>query len=75
MHSVVFFIDELAQSKDPLVENVLLVSLLEGIAVDARVARTISRNLSPHSRSLLHEVESKIYGRAPSGEEQRDRDE
>ncbi len=69
IQSVIPFIDELAESKDPLINEVLISSLLEGIAEDAQVARMISRKIHPHSRSLLHRVESKIYGRAPSGEE------
>ena len=69
LHSVAFFIDELAESKDPLIGDVLVVCLLEGIAENARLARTISRTLSPKSRGLLHEVESKVYGRATSPEE------
>lgn len=66
---VVLFIDELAESNDPLVKEILISSLLEGIAASAQVARMISRTMTPHSRSLLHEVESKIYGRVPSAEE------
>jgi hypothetical protein len=66
IQSVVLFIDELSESKDPLIYEVLISSLLEGIAVNAQIARMISRTVSPQSRSLLHEVESKIYGRAPS---------
>jgi hypothetical protein len=69
MQSVVLFIDELSESKDPLVKEVLFSSLLEGIAVNAQLARMISSTISPKSRSLLREVESKIYGRAPSDEE------
>ncbi len=60
---VALFIDELAISKDWLVDNVLRASLLEGIADNENVARMISRHLSPHSRSVLHEVESDFYGR------------
>jgi len=74
MHSVAFFMDELAESKDPLIREVLIVSLLEGIAADEQVARMIERTMTPHSRSLLHEVESKIYGRTPSADESRDRE-
>jgi hypothetical protein len=62
--SVALFIDELAENKSSLVQEVLIICLLEGLAADEQVARTISRKISPHSRSLLHEVESKFYGRA-----------
>jgi hypothetical protein len=69
VQSVAFFIDELAERNDPLIKDILSASLLEGIAVNARVARMISRSISPQSRRLLQEVESKIYGRVPTGEE------
>jgi hypothetical protein len=69
MQSVVQFIDELAESKDPSLKEVLMVSLLEGIAENAQLARMISRRISPQSRSLLQEVESTVFGRAPSVEE------
>jgi hypothetical protein len=67
MKSVVQFIDELAESKDALIRQVLLSSLLEGIAENAQLAQTISPRISPQSRSLLEEVESKFYGRTPLG--------
>ena len=67
IQSVVLFIDELAQSKSSLVQEVLITCLLEGIAADEKVARMIERTMTPYSRSLLHEVETKIYGRTPSG--------
>lgn len=74
MQSVVFFIDELAQSKDPLTKEILISSLLEGIAEDARLARMISRTMTPQAKSLFHDMESKVYGREPSAAEPRDRD-
>lgn len=64
--SVAFFIDELAQNKDRLVQEILIICLLEGIAASEKVARMIERTITPHSRSLLHEVETKFYGRTPS---------
>ena len=64
IQSVVLFIDELAENKSSLVQEVLITCLLEGIAADEQVARMMERTMTPHSRSLLHEVESKIYGRA-----------
>jgi hypothetical protein len=67
IESVASFIDELAENKSSLVQEVLITCLLEGIVADERVARMIERTLTPHSRSLLHEVEVKIYGRAPMG--------
>jgi len=74
IQSVAFFIDELAENKDPLVQEVLIICLLEGIAAEEKVARMIERRMTPHSRSLLHEVETKIYGRVPPAEGQRDGD-
>jgi hypothetical protein len=69
IQSVVRFIDELAESNDPLIKDVLISSLLEGIAENEQLARMISGSISPRSKKLLQEVESKIYGRAPSAEE------
>ena len=66
IQSVVLFIDELSESKDSLIQNVLSVCLLEGIASNEPLARMISRSISPRSKTLLQEVESQIYGRAPS---------
>jgi len=68
VQSVVLFIDELAETKGPLVYEVLMSSLLEGIAENEQVARKIERTMTPHSRALLHEVEIKIYGRKSSTE-------
>ena len=69
IQSVVLFIDELAENKSSFVQEVLTSCLLEGIAADEQVARMMERTMTPHSRSLLHEVESKFYGRTPSAEE------
>lgn len=65
IQSVALLIDELANIKEPLIQDVLNASLLEGIAENAQLARTISGIISSHSGSLLHEVERKIYGREP----------
>ena len=65
IQSVALFIDDLADKREPLVREVLLSSLLEGIAVDEQLARMISRIISPQSRSLLHQVENDFYGREP----------
>jgi len=69
IQSVARFIDELAESDNLLIESVLSASLLEGIAENEQLARTISRSISPRSKRVLQEVESKIYGRSPSAEE------
>ncbi len=68
IQSVAFFLDELAENKDRLVQEVLIVCLLEGIAAEEKVARMIERTMTPHSRSLLHDVERSFYGRSPKTE-------
>ena len=70
IQSVVLFINELAENKSSLVQDVLTTCLLEGIAVNEQVARMMERTMTPHSKSLLHEVESNFYGRAPKGSEE-----
>jgi hypothetical protein len=62
------FTDELASMKDPLVGALLVTGLLESIAEDADVAQKIAITVGDQARSLLIEVEKKIYGRYDSGE-------
>jgi hypothetical protein len=66
IESAVRFIDELAESKGSLTREVLMASLLEGIAGDEQFARTISCSISPRAKSLLHQVERSFYLRNPS---------
>lgn len=61
--SVVSFINDIAESKDPLLSTVLVIDLLEGIAADPDVARKLSGDISEHARVLLRDVERKIYHR------------
>jgi hypothetical protein len=61
--SAVRFINEIAESKDPLLSEVLIISLLEGIAADPEVAQKTFGALGENARTLLREVEKKIYGR------------
>ncbi len=61
--SVAQFINELAESKDPLVREVLVICVLEGIASDPDVAQGISGELNHPGRALLKEVEEKFYRR------------
>jgi hypothetical protein len=61
--SVIQFIDDIADSKDPLLSNVLIVSLLEGIAADPEVARRVSAAADETARGLLRDVERTFYGR------------
>lgn len=61
--SVVRFIDDIAESKDPLLSNVLYVCILEGIAADADVAQRLSRAVGEPARKLLRDVERSFYHR------------
>jgi hypothetical protein len=61
--SVIRFIDDIAESKDPLLSTVLVISLLEGIAADPDVARRVSSAVGETARMLLRDVERKIYHR------------
>jgi hypothetical protein len=61
--SVIRFIDDIAESKDPLLSTVLVISLLEGIAEDPDVARRVSGAVGETARTLLRDVERKIYNR------------
>jgi|ERR1700722_1665097 len=63
LKSVVRFIDEIAESKDPLLSTVLVICLLEGIAEDPDVARRVSGAVGETARTLLRDVERKIYHR------------
>lgn len=63
LQSVVSFINELAENKSSLVQEVLSSCLLEGIASDEQVARMMERTMTPQSRRLLQEVETTFYGR------------
>jgi hypothetical protein len=61
--SVVQFIDDIAESKDPLLSTVLVISLLEGIAADPDVARRVSGAVDKTARGLLRDVERNFYHR------------
>ena len=61
--SVGEFIDELAKSKEPLIGDVLVISLLEGIAVSPDAAKAMSNLIGEPARDLLQDVEKKMYGR------------
>jgi hypothetical protein len=65
--SVVEFINDAAESKDPLLKVVLVSSLLEGIAAEPKVARKISVALGEKARNLFRDVEGRIYGRSRPG--------
>jgi hypothetical protein len=63
MEEVGTFVDDLAESTDPLVRDVLVVSLLEGIASDAEAARVLKNVIRSDAKALLFDVEAKMYGR------------
>ena len=63
LQSVIQFINELAESNDPLLREVLVICVLEGIASDPDIAQGISGALTQPARALLREVEEKFYGR------------
>jgi len=61
--SVIRFIDDIAESKDPTLRNVLEVCILEGIAADPDVARRVSGAVGENARRLLRDVERDFYHR------------
>jgi hypothetical protein len=63
LQSVGSFITEMADSNDPLIGDVLVTSLLEGIAEDPDAAERLSGLISEKAGRLLTDVERKIYGR------------
>jgi hypothetical protein len=61
--SVIRFIDDIAESKDRLLNNVLVVCLLEGLASDPDIARRVSGAVGETARTLLRDVERNFYHR------------
>jgi hypothetical protein len=57
------FISELAESRDPLIGDVLVTGLLEKIAEDPNAVDAISKYVSPKVRELLRDVEEQFYRR------------
>jgi len=49
------FINELGESRDPLIENVLEIGLLEDIAQESAAVTAISEYVSPKVKELLRE--------------------
>lgn len=58
------FINELAESRDSLLEEVLVVSVLERIAEDVYLADKMKAQLGDKARSLMTRVETEYFGRA-----------
>lgn len=60
------FIDELANSGDDLLEELLVINVLEGIAQDSNLATKLSTRISPKAASFLKAVERDYFGRQRS---------
>ncbi len=58
------FMNELAESDDALLEEVLVVSVLERVAEDESLADKLKRKLRAKARSLMNKVEAEYFGRA-----------
>lgn len=66
------FINELAESGDELLEELLVIDVLEGIAQDPHLAERIRRMVSPVASEMLSRVEREFFGRSVnSGSESR----
>jgi len=57
------FIDELANSGDSLLEELLVIDVLEGIAQEPDVARRLRAKIGPKSAPFLERVEREFFGR------------
>jgi hypothetical protein len=60
------FINELALSKEAILEEVLGVELLEGLAQDPELAATLYPQIVPEAK--LRPMEREMYGRSPKPE-------
>lgn len=61
--TVAEFIDELANSGDSLLEELLVIDILEGLAQDPGIARRISARINPKAVEFLERVEREYFGR------------
>jgi hypothetical protein len=57
------FIDDLAESEDPLLEEVLVLSILERLAESPDLVGTLKERLGEKARGFLLRVEQDLYGR------------
>jgi|SRR5271165_135968 len=57
------FIDELANSGDDLLEELLVIDVLEGIAQDPDLATKMRLKISPKATDFLERVEREFFGR------------
>lgn len=58
------FIDELASSGDDLLEELLVINVLEGIAQDPDLAARVGSCVSPRALEFLTRVEREYFGRS-----------
>ena len=64
LDSAASFINELAESGDPLLENVVTVSVLERLASDPSIAAEIKRYIGTRARDWMKRIERELFGRA-----------
>ena len=57
------FINELANSGDDLLEELLVIDVLEGLAQDPHLAKTMSMRINPAAAKFLQRVEVEYFGR------------
>lgn len=57
------FVTELANSRDPLLKDILITCVLERIAEDPELASTIKARLDGATKVLLENVERDLFGR------------
>jgi hypothetical protein len=57
------FIDELANSGDDLLEELLVIDILEGIAQDPDLTTKFRPKISPKAAEFLERVEREYFGR------------
>ncbi len=63
LNAVARFADELASSGDELLEELLVIDVLEGIAQDSQLAIRLSARLGERAAAFLREVERGYYKR------------
>lgn len=60
------FINELANSGNGLLEELLVVDVLEGLAENPDLARHFAERVGPKAATLLERVEREYFGRNPA---------
>ncbi len=64
LERVCTFINELALSRDSLLEELLATEVLEGLAQDPGMAATLYPKIVPEAQETLRAIEREMYGRA-----------